>query len=172
MPQINQENSDFSRYIRKFCQLQKYKKENYLPRFFSRRVGDEFFAAMVLPYGLTNDFVSKLYYYETPHDKWAIVVRKTEEPVREEKETHSFPVTSFKQNLTAFRNGNKIFSCDNSPETSDVLYASLLNNVAKQDMTVATELAQMITGCVKIEESFGKQWTVKNIRDYKMFKTR
>ena len=57
MPSFQREDTNFSKYIQEYCQLPKYKNEKYLPVMVSRRVDDEFFAVMAMPYGLTNDYI-------------------------------------------------------------------------------------------------------------------
>ncbi len=166
MPSIKQEGTDFRKYICKFCHLPKYKNENYLPVIFSRRVNDEFFAAMVVPYGLTNDFFSKLYYYETPANKWAVVLRETQVTDAQKSENHNIPNTYSQQNMTAFHNGKSIFSYNYHSNVSEPLYGPLFEHLSKNNIDSQIDLSQMLMGCLKIEAFFCKKWHVKNIRDF------
>ncbi len=165
MPSMKQESLDFSKYIQRFCQLPKYPNENYLPVVFSRRDGDELFAALVIPYGLTNDYVSKLYYYENSKNKWAVVCRETEvtEPKKSEKEL--VPDFHFKQNISAFQNGKKVFSRDYHGNVSGAIFNHLFNELTKNNEDVGLDLSQMITGGSKIEEFVCKKWNIRNTKD-------
>ena len=161
MPSFQREDTNFSKYIQEYCQLPKYKNEKYLPVMVSRRVDDEFFAVMAMPYGLANDYVSRLYYYETPQNKWALVYRETVNPKKSENQ-----ITSdlyFKRNLCAIHNGKNVFSRDFA---TNATYRPLLKKLNDEKSADTLDLSRMIMGCLKIEQSICRKWKIKEIRDF------
>lgn len=163
MPNVQREDVNFSKYIQEYCQLPKYKNEKYLPVMVSRRTDDEFFAVMAMPYGLTDDYVSRLYYYETPQNKWALVYRETETVESKKSEKQITSAVCFKRNLRAVHNGKNVFSHDFA---SHITYRPLLQKFDNAKSEAVLDLSRMIMGCSKIESHICKKWKINEIRDF------
>lgn len=159
------ESPEFCRYIQKFCQLPVY--EETLPQICSRRSSNEVFAVLVAPYQQetfrfkdkesTENIYSNIYYYESPQNKLAVVIKKQYELPKDEKDGVFYAPSS--ENMSVIYNGKKIYSHDYAAKERSSMYRKLFSHFNEKDSSLLEDLLQAIQGGVKIEEhvSFSTQ---------------